>query len=96
MVHGSHNTSVNNIQPSRTAVLQTFNGSITEAIHNLPAELGENIYKEHLTLKIKERSSLGFGEGHREIKSASFWEKHEQITKVKACGKCHECGRLDW
>ena len=59
-----------------------FNGSITEAIQNAPAELREIIYKEYLTLKIKETSSLGFGEAHREIKSAPFCEKGEQITQA--------------
>ena len=71
--------------------IQMFNGSIAEAIHNLPAELRETIYKEYLTLKIKQRSCLGFDEVHDELKSAPFCQKNEQITKIMACRNCNSC-----
>ena len=75
-----------------------FNGTITESIQNLPAELREIIYKEYLTLKIKQRLSLGFDKIHHQIKSAPFCEEHEQITKFTACRKCNSlyCMLSDW
>ena len=76
-----------------SAVLQMFNGSITEAIKNLPAELREIIYKEYLTFMIKQRLTLGFDLVNHEIVSAPFCEENQRITKITACRKCNSCGK---
>ena len=59
-----------------------FNGSITEAIQNLPAELRKIMYKEYLTVKIKKRSSFDFDEVDDEIKSVPFCQKNEKLLKL--------------
>ena len=53
------------------------------------------LYKVYLTLKIKQRLSLGFDEVHDEIKSAPFCQINEQITNIMACRNCNSCRRND-
>ena len=73
---------------------------ISEAIQNLPLEIREKIYKEFVTIKLRERKEMGWNEVHNDIEEAPFCEKRLRITKVCFCrnstscrinGRCYEC-----
>ena len=64
-------------------------------IKALPPELQEQILKEHIKIKIKERENLGWGEVNKVIKNAPFCESNHQIVKWLYCPKCEECDRND-
>ena len=63
-------------------VLQSNNCQLSEAIYNLPPELYEIIYKEYLTIKLRQRAALGWNEVHEALKEAPFCEKQERIVNV--------------
>ena len=67
--------------------------SLFEAIQSLPPELKEMIFKEYVTLKIKEGKRMGWGEINREIDDAFFCHKRQQITRISTCRKCANCER---
>ena len=62
-----------------------------EAIQKLPPELREKIYKEYLTIKLRQQAALGWDVVHEAIEEAPFCEYHEQIVKVLFCRKCDDC-----
>ena len=64
-----------------------------EAIQQLPLELREKIYKEYLTIKLRQRSALGWDKVNYAIAEAPFCEHNEQIVKVLFCYKCRGCLR---
>ena len=64
-----------------------------EAIQKLPIELREKIYKEFLTIKLRQRSALGWDKVNYAIAEAPFCEHNEQIVKVLFCHKCSYCRR---
>ena len=64
-----------------------------EAIQKLPIELREKIYKEFLTIKLRQRADLGWDEVNDAITKAPFCEHNEQIVKVLFCHKCRDCRR---
>ena len=66
-----------------------------ELIKALPAELQEQILKEYIKIKIKERENLGWGEVNKVINNAPFCESNYQIVKWLFCPKCEECVRND-
>ena len=75
--------------PQVSAAEQT----ISEAIQNLLPELREIIYKEYLTIKMKQRLDMGWDEVHEELLDAPFCEERARIVKVIKCRKCSTCGR---
>ena len=64
-----------------------------EAIQKLPPEIREKIYKEFLTIKLRQRSALGWDKVNYAIAEAPFCEHNEQIVKVLFCHKCRDCMR---
>ena len=64
-----------------------------EAIQKLPPEIREIIYKEFLTIKLGQRSALGWDKVNAAIAEAPFCEHNEQIVKVLFCHKCRDCRR---
>ena len=70
-------------------VLQRFD----EAIQSLPPEIREKIYKELVTIKMRERKEMGWNEVNDDIEDAPFCEKRLRITKVLFCFKCNNCQR---
>ena len=64
-----------------------------EAIKTLPQEIREKIYKEFLTIKIRQRKALGWDKMNYAITEAPFCEHNEQIVKVLFCHKCRYCRR---
>ena len=79
------------------SVENTVSGSnkcqLTEAIQKLPPEIREKIYKEFLTIKLRQRSALGWDKVNAAIDEAPFCEHNEQIVKVLFCHKCRDCLR---
>ena len=68
----------------------------TVAIHNLPPELREKIYKKYISIKIEEKLGSGFGFVHDEIKLAPFCEENQRITKITSCGNFCRCWKNNW
>ena len=68
-------------------------GGSTERIKTLPPELSEKIYKHYLTIKLRERSALGWDKVNDAIAKAPFCEHNEQIVKILFCHKCRDCRR---
>ena len=68
-------------------------GDTLELIKALPQELREQILKEYIKIKLKERADLGWGEVNDAINNAPFCESNQQIVKCLFCPKCKECGR---
>ena len=64
-----------------------------EAIQTLPPEIREKIYKQYLTIKLRQRSALGWDKVNAAIAEAPFCEHNEQIVKVLFCHKCRYCRR---
>ena len=64
-----------------------------KAIKKLPLELREKIYKEYHTIKLRQRSALGWDKVNAAIAEAPFCEHNEQIVKVLFCYKCRDCLR---
>ena len=64
-----------------------------EAIQKLPPELREKIYKQFLTIKLRERAALGWDKVNYAITEAPFCEHNEQIVKVLFCHKYRYCRR---
>ena len=64
-----------------------------EAIQQLPLELREKIYKEFLTIKLRQRKALGWDEVNAAIIEAPFCDHNQQIVKVLFCYKCGHCMR---
>ena len=73
-----------------------YNGSLTEAIQNLPPELREKIYNIWVKNKIKEKNEMGFDMINSEIKELPFCEENHQITKITFCRKCRTCEKNSW
>ena len=69
------------------------NCELSESIQILPPELREKIYKEYLTIKLRQRADLGWDEVNYAIAEAPFCEHNEQIVKVLFCYKCRGCLR---
>ena len=78
------------------------NYQLSEAIQNLSLEIRVKIYKEFVSLKLRERKEIGWDEVHNDIKEAPFCEKRTTITKALFCrycsfclksGRCYECYR---
>jgi len=72
-------------------ILHTRIFQILEAIKNLPLEILEKIYKEFVTIKLRERKEMGWNEVHNDIEEAPFCEKLQRITKVCYCRNCTSC-----
>ena len=64
-----------------------------ELIKTLPIELREEIYKEYIKIKLRQRKALGWDEVNEDIVKAPFCEHNEQIVKVLFCHKCLGCQR---
>ena len=64
-----------------------------ELIKTLPPELREEIYKEYIKIKLRQRKALGWDEVNAAIAEAPFCEHNEQIVKVLFCYKCRDCMR---
>ena len=64
-----------------------------ESIQKLPPELREKIYKYYLTIKLRQRTALGWDKVNAAIAEAPFCEHNEQIVKVLFCHKCRYCRR---
>ena len=63
---------------------------LTEAIKTLPQEIREIIYKEFLTIKLRQRKALGWDEVNAAIAEAPFCDRNEQIVRVLFCYKCSD------
>ena len=64
-----------------------------EAVQKLPPELSKKIYKEHITIKLRQRADLGWDKVNDAITKEPFCEHNEQIVKVLFCHKCRDCRR---
>ena len=64
---------------------------LEEIIQSLPPEIREKIYKEFVTIKLRERNEMGWNEVHNDIEEAPFCEKLQRITKVCYCRNCTSC-----
>ena len=64
-----------------------------ELIKILPPELREEIYKEYIKIKLRQRKALGWDEVNAAIAEAPFCEHNKQIVKVLFCYKCDGCMR---
>ena len=64
-----------------------------ELLKTLPPELREQIYKEYIKIKLRQRTALGWDEVNAAISEAPFCEHNEQIVKVLFCYKCRGCLR---
>ena len=69
------------------------NCQLTDAIQILPTELREEICKEFIKIKLRERKALGWDEVNAAIKEAPFCDHNQQIVKVLFCYKCGHCMR---
>ena len=71
---------------------------MSEVIQNLPPELREKIYKEYVSLKIKEKQDLGYDMVHFNIENAPFCEENQQITRPMGClnWETMEMGDMCW
>ena len=78
----------NPVLSAENTVSGSNNCQLTEAIQILPPELKEKIYKEFLTIKLRQRSDLGWDKVNEAITEALFCEHNEQIVKVLFCNKC--------
>ena len=58
------------------------NCQLSEAIQNLPPELREVIYKEYITIKMKQQADLGWDEVHEALGNTPFCEELARIAKV--------------
>ena len=74
-------------------VFESNNCQLYEAIKKPPPELREKIYKEYLTIKLRQRAALGWDNVNDAIAEAPFCEYNEQIVKVLLCHKCGDCWR---
>jgi len=73
---------------------------LSEAIQNLLPELQEMILNEFITIKIKEKKEMGWGEVHENILKLPFCKLKQQIPPMIICfkypdcpfeGKCYHC-----
>ena len=64
-----------------------------ELIKTLPPELREEIYKEFIMIKLRQRKAIGWDEVNAAIAEAPFCEHNQQIVKVLFCNKCGHCMR---
>ena len=64
-----------------------------EAVQKLPPEISKKIYKEYITIKLRQRADLGWDKVNDAIVKAPFCEHNEQIVKVLFCHKCRYCRR---
>ena len=66
---------------------------LSEGIKTLPPELREEIYKEYIKIKLRQRKALGWDKVNEAIAEAPFCEHNQQIVKVLFCYKCGHCMR---
>ena len=59
-------------------------------IKSLPPELREQILKEYIKIKVKEKEELGWKVIKKIINNAPFCEYSQQIVRVYYCYKCDE------
>jgi len=64
---------------------------LSNNICNLPPELREKILKHFVEMKLDEKTSMGWGNVHKQIKDLPYCEIQGQITKVFICFKCNTC-----
>ena len=64
-----------------------------ELIKTLPPELREEIYKEYIKIKLRQRKALGWDEVNAAIIEAPVCDHNQQIVKVLFCYKCDGCMR---
>ena len=67
--------------------------TISEVIKNLPSEIIEIIYKEYLTLKMKQRSALGWNEIHDELLKAPLCKYRDLVVNIAVSDGCDSCVR---
>ena len=83
----------NPVISAENTVSRSNNCQLTDSIQKLPSEIREIIYKEFLTIKLRQRSALGWDEVNYSITEAPFCQHNEQIVKVLFCYKCDGCMR---
>ena len=76
-----------------SALVYSAMAETLELIKALSQELQEQILKEYIKIKLKEREELGWGKVNETINNAPFCESNQQIVKCLFCPKCEECGR---
>ena len=76
-------------------ILYTRIFHISEAIQNLPLEIREKIYKEFVSIKLRERKEMGWNEVHDDIDKAPFCEERSRITKVMFGRYCSFCRKKE-
>ena len=67
-----------------------------ELIKALPAELREQILKEYIKNKLKEREDMGWDVVNDVIKAVPVCEKYHQIVRVLFCYKCKGGCRINY
>ena len=83
----------NPVMSVENTVSVSDNCQLSDAIKKLPIELREKIYKQYLTLKLRQRPALGWDKVNAAIAEAPFCQHNEQIVKVLFCHKCRDCRR---
>ena len=61
------------------------NCQIIEAIQSLPPELREIIYKNFLTIKLRERAALGWDLVHDELSIQPFCPERQRLVHILVC-----------
>ena len=83
----------NPVISAENTVSGSNNCQLTDAIKKLPLEIREKIYKEFLTIKLRQRFALGWDKVNAAIAEAPFCQHNEQSVKVLFCHKCRYCRR---
>ena len=63
-----------------------------ELIKTLPPELREEIYKEFIKIKLKQRVALGWAEVHKGLEKIPFCKRRESFVKAMFCVEHLDCG----
>ena len=90
------NKNVNREHHPVTSASTSNKCQLSDDIKKLPLELREKIYKEFLTIKLRQRTALGWDKVNAAIAEAPFCEHNEQIVKVLFCHKCRYCRSMSY
>jgi len=67
------------------------NCELSDAIQNLPPELREKIYKDYVTIKLRQRAALGWDKVHEHISKLPFCRYRQQIAPMIICLEYPDC-----
>jgi len=70
---------------------KSSNCQLCDAIQNLPPELCEIIYKDYVTIKLRQRAALGWEKVHKHISKLPFCQYRQQIAPMIICFDYMNC-----